>query len=51
MRVEIDLLLLDVRLAILPVGKSAAADLAARIQCIPTGFDGAAVGFGFMNVT
>jgi hypothetical protein len=43
-------LLVDVRLAILLIGESAAANLAGLVHCIPAIFDAAPIRFRFFNV-
>jgi hypothetical protein len=44
-------LLLDVRLAILSIGKSAATDLAGFVGCVPAILNASPIGFRFLNVT
>jgi hypothetical protein len=46
----IDALLLDVRLAILLIGESAATNLARLVHCIPTIFDATPIRLRFLNV-
>jgi len=44
-------LLLDVCLAILSIGKSAATDLAGFVGCVPAILNASPIGFRFLNVT
>ena len=43
-------LLLDVRLAILLIGESAATNLTGLVHCIPTNFDATPIRLRFLNV-
>jgi hypothetical protein len=48
--VDTGLFLLDVGLAILLLRKSAAANLAGFVCCVPANFDGSSIGYRFLNL-